>query len=97
MYLLFNKTSFYLFRKLKSSHALSSSKMKYSDDNKTISLSSQMQKDPSAVRRDEREDNYSDKSHRKTPQQKQSSHSCNASNRGNCVHVNCFLVLITSF
>ena len=56
-----------------------------------------MQKDPSAVRRDEREDNYSDKSHRKTPQQKQSSHSCNASNRGNCVHVHCFLVLITSF
>ena len=56
-----------------------------------------MQKDPSAVRRDEREDNYSDKSHRKTPQQKQSSHSCNASNRGNSVNVKCFLILITSF
>ena len=71
------------FRKLKSSHDLSSSKIKYNDGNKAISLSSQMQKDPSAVRRDEREDNYSDKSHRKPQQQKQSSHSCNASNRGN--------------
>ena len=71
--------------------------MKYNDDNKTISLSSQMQKDPSAVRRDEREDNYSDKSHRKIPQQKQSSHSCNASSRGKSVNVKCFVVLITSF
>ena len=42
------------------------------------------QEQPLSVRRDDMDDILQEKNHRKTPHQKQSSHSCNPSSRGNC-------------